>query len=968
MKNNGMKRWAAAALVVAVASCAKEQMGQEPGSEISFGAATVWENMPGTRTEYSGKDQDGNDMNASSSQYERIDWIPGIDQIRILCDQADNLRKASSNGPKHAADYMLTAVNTKKRNSNSALTPSALTPSAGNGLAWGKGNHNFFAMYPAPGMKSNYGFADNTVSASKASIESVNGGARISGVIPAEQEVILVDGEYKANMNYAYMYAAVQAKSSGPKTVTLTFSPLVTSFEFSIKGMASDPITAKLIRAELTSTTTQLAGSFTADLSLPDNGVASCDVHTVGTPGGTVGIDLPDGGIVLGDTPVKFTFLTLPVKQENLTLTLYFEGGLKRTLSLKNGSSFISVDACKKVYISNVSVPNTTWTYSFGVTFADGKTETTIPNDANEFGFKVTSYRTYVHNNTKEPISWEIPEQGYSLDGGATWITADAVKDALVLNTDSPLFDQEGNGSATATDYVGKCYPNPLIVATPVNASKSEARDLSLYDITGNANGTGRETANCYVITRPGWYKFPCVYGNAIKDGATNASAYTGPTGEHILHQFIRHDGQAISDPWIDANGIIPASAGLQWTDSKDLVSNISLESEGGHAYIYFRVAPDTIHEGNAVIALKDGSNQVVWSWHIWVLDNAGSLLGTEMISRYPDIATAIEDEAFTKQGNNAAVYADGDKTYDIMKVNLGFCERHVKRTVLIKYVQDVTGETKILSLTQNGAEINNPYYQWGRKDPMYPSDGSSNIKPTIIDRSGAKIGSQGITSQNGRPVQFGIQNPSTLIKGIEEYHGDRSYDWNSGSRYDNLWNTTLSQLDYRKFNGAAATDNNDSQVRDWVVTKSVYDPCPPGFKVATTGVFSIFNTDGPGKFAKSFVENEVNGRYHLMNGKTHYNASNVDSYSNDKGFYFYRNAIGSGETSFFPFLGFRRRQNGKVEMAESNYWTACPLDCNAHQYAGGVVFRTRKNDSCEPFGYAGRSYGMCIRPMADND
>ena len=104
------------------------------------------------------------------------------------------------------------------------------------------------------------------------------------------------------------------------------------------------------------------------------------------------------------------------------------------------------------------------------------------------------------------------------------------------------------------------------------------------------------------------------------------------------------------------------------------------------------------------------------------------------------------------------------------------------------------------------------------------------------------------------------------------------------------------------------------------------------------------------------------------MNGKTHYNASNADSYSNDKGFYFYRNAIGSGETSFFPYLGFRRRQNGKVEMAEGNYWTACPLDCNSHQYAGGVVFRTRKNDSCEPFGYAGRSYGMCIRPMADND
>ena len=48
---------------------------------------------------------------------------------------------------------------------------------------------------------------------------------------------------------------------------------------------------------------------------------------------------------------------------------------------------------------------------------------------------------------------------------------------------------------------------------------------LTTYLIALGA-ATVENTANSYVISAPGVYMFPLVYGNAIKDGATNASAY----------------------------------------------------------------------------------------------------------------------------------------------------------------------------------------------------------------------------------------------------------------------------------------------------------------------------------------------------------------------------------------------------------------------------------------------------------
>ena len=98
-----------AALSVSAVSCLKEkEMRHEPGSGIRFSASTVWDNVPGTRTEYSGKTENDAPISASGFSLERIDWSGGVDQIRILCQAAGGDHAMGG----HADDYLITGSET----------------------------------------------------------------------------------------------------------------------------------------------------------------------------------------------------------------------------------------------------------------------------------------------------------------------------------------------------------------------------------------------------------------------------------------------------------------------------------------------------------------------------------------------------------------------------------------------------------------------------------------------------------------------------------------------------------------------------------------------------------------------------------------------------------------------------------------------------------------------------------------
>lgn len=104
--------------------------------------------------------------------------------------------------------------------------------------------------------------------------------------------------------------------------------------------------------------------------------------------------------------------------------------------------------------------------------------------------------------------------------------------------------------------------------------------------------------------------------------------------------------------------------------------------------------------------------------------------------------------------------------------------------------------------------------YQWGRKDPF---PGAATIKGTSMVSTTAKMYAA-ISSPSEGTIDFAIQNPSTIILA----DSGRSSDW----------------LYYDK-----GTTRYDST--RWQAEKTVYDPCPPGWKVPEGGSKGIWYAAG---------------------------------------------------------------------------------------------------------------------------
>ena len=114
------------------------------------------------------------------------------------------------------------------------------------------------------------------------------------------------------------------------------------------------------------------------------------------------------------------------------------------------------------------------------------------------------------------------------------------------------------------------------------------------YDVVSNLNMSSATdlsssgSANCYIVSNGGLYKFKTVKGNSSESVGNVASA-------SILWETF---------------GTSEAP------DCCDLIKSFCYKD----GYITFQTA-DTFKEGNAVIAAKDANGTILWSWHIWFTD-----------------------------------------------------------------------------------------------------------------------------------------------------------------------------------------------------------------------------------------------------------------------------------------------------------------------------------------------------------
>ena len=584
-----------------------------------------------------------------------------------------------------------------------------------------------------------------------------------------------------------------------------------------------------------------------------------------------------DPGSVITDDNGNYTFFMIPqqVTGKNIYVDIHFQDGKTIHVPLKGKW----LPGTTKTYtLSNL---NSNWQYHLEVLGQNN----TAAYDATDAGtYTVRSYRQA--NGVQLPVAWKIVSYQESTDGGAHFgpetQTAPDWLDNLSLT--------EGTGGTAAIQGTAKVKIDIVDKLAARNAALKSATALgsagSPYDLSTKGGSVSRSTANSYVISAPGHYRIPLVYGNAIKSGNNNPSSYqTSKTGTYILRNFQDHAGHAIDDPWIEkthggANHGVDG-AEVVWADADNLVHSPSITHVGSEGFLDFEVTAADIQSGNAVVAVTKGSGAsktVLWSWHLWFAPK-------DALDKIPVTNHQGVVYNFTKETLGWKPTQWSSSTYSSA------------RTVKVKVEQTIANNgTKmdaVINITQNPGSVKQgatTLYQFGRKD-AFPGVASSALATNshFTENAGDNM-----------TIMNNIQNPDKFY-----IYGSSMYT-NYG--YYNLW----------------SADNTKTGYNDNSVVKTVYDPCPAGFKMPASNAFTGFTTTGKNTYAKSKLN--VDG------------TSDRQTYQNNFGHNFWTNSSKTA-TINFPASGYRRDSNGSLYDIVSTgiYYSAVPYS----RYLGCILYFT---------------------------
>lgn len=481
------------------------------------------------------------------------------------------------------------------------------------------------------------------------------------------------------------------------------------------------------------------------------------------------------------------TFMMLPQELNDATIevNLTTKDGQQHTLVGKLASNNLTAWEAGKIYTYKISSESINWTYVFEVT-----PSITLPLGKTSDVYQVKSYRYRTQDESvKEAVPWEVTD--------------------VTVSEDKPLDNPKGyvttftwNGEGISNDQwqdydigVAKTVMHTSCNAdTQLKNNATKGSPESPYDLS--TEGGSMTTANCYVVNAAGTYKLPLVYGNAIVNGSTNSQAYNDS-------HFVDYNNKHITGPWIKSSGT-PKDATLVWSDGFYMFNDVHLDGD----YLVFTINKDYMQQANAIVAVRDASGTIMWSWHIWVTER--------------DI----------NQTHEVDDWNNGTK-YQMMSSNLGWVDGkqvyYDPRKFEFTFTQGKTGDVKTMIVTQKGEtfdykDAGSTYYQWGRKDPIVAlmnrdKTGVDDYRrlDTPTDEYLYKTQPGWVTSADG------IKHPNVYYVQNATYS---STAWLTGDAYSpKLWNVDGTEGD------------------KWVESsrKTVYDPSPKGFKVPVPRAFSVF-------------------------------------------------------------------------------------------------------------------------------
>ena len=787
--------------LLSVSSCVKEN--PYIGNAIRFSAATEFQNGVETRTEYS-----NTEVTVSGNKFERINWISG-DDINILYKHGNNSSSAIYNiaSITNPSDNETDLQKKKKSTATVSLATGILGNSA---LEWADGTPVFYAVYPA------------TVSSGTA--PSVSASGDVSNLsVPATQTVTW-DGtsKYQPDMRNAYMVSYASSGQISGDAVTLPFSPAVTALDFKLK-LNENKASQAVKQVHLQSSTSALAGSYTVTISGFSNDAVTWSASSSSTTKG-ITVNFKNGNnssyepAMSYGSYLDFTIFVLPTSGiTNLSLLIKYHDDTVKTLSL----SGLTLTPGRKYKITNDKVPNLDYDYYITpispITLAAG-------HSGGSQAITIESYKQDKTDATNQkPVPWKLQ---YTTDNGNNWTDLPSGGyggfTASMLSHNTGGVPGSGQSSTitlgTTSNSETHIDPDGLNNVTSVGSSSAPI-DLSL-----NGSANTHNTANCYVVNGPGYYMFPCVYGNAIKNNAVNDSAFrpkqatdgVTETNTSVSQLGGISNNQPVANTVYKNYALKTDGVDIYWApefrnvnagfiSNASVVTDLNLSSSGwepvvvwqdvpqddeiipyGNAsyigkttasigsttydYIWFRIDADKIKPGNIVIAMNvPGDTRILWSWHIWIPESAvgysGSFLNKNLGEVSQTKVTKYEDRSLKFR----IVQTDGSGN-----ILTG-------------------GASKEFVFSQNGDSSSsspvtrNTYYQWGRKDPMLNTNANTDvsINPNLnITRANSFTAFQGFDATS---VDYGrsIRGLNLLLQ------NSKSRSWMDGDVYPNFSSVT---------------------------------------------------------------------------------------------------------------------------------------------------------------------------------
>ena len=282
--------------------------------------------------------------------------------------------------------------------------------------------------------------------------------------------------------------------------------------------------------------------------------------------------------------------------------------------------------------------------------------------------------------------------------------------------------------------------------------------------------------------------------------------------------------------------------------------------------FIRIRVRSDM--RGNALVAIRKTSsptlNDILWSWHLWITDYDPYVQWTRESGTYVYAVPGGQIHRFADKAGTPLWATDAYADAFMMDRNLG------------ARVAVPTGESDASSAL-------GCYYQFGRKDP-FPADGT--IASIGSDMTGAP--GEGTIKRN---IRYSIHHPETFING----------GGNNWTTYETEGAILGSQNAYWLDPGrdAHSDDPSEAAFDHCEAGKSIYDPCPYGWRIPAMKVWSDFTTA-----TVQWTTNPVKALYYYPEG--------------------YDPSAPKGSL-FFPKTGYRRPSRQDSGGGYGYYWTDDP-------------------------------------------